>query len=123
MKAFHLRFFPAFALLVILASGSAKAGTLTANGAAIKPHEDPHPNSCANPPCVYSPATAPPVNNDPNSESVLRNQANQTKTNAQAHPPRKSRVPEGSTFYFLLIGAVVFFSARILFKGDKPAGR
>jgi hypothetical protein len=45
------------------------------------------------------------------------------KTNAPAHPLRKSRVPEGSTFWFLLIGAVVFFVAKFLFKGKKPAGR
>jgi hypothetical protein len=123
MKALHLRYFPAFALLVILAPGLARAGTLTANGAAIKPHEDAQPNACANPPCVYTPATAPPVNNDPNSEAGLRNKANLAKTNAPARPTRKSRVPEGSTFYFLLIGAIVFFFARFLFKGNKPAGR
>ncbi len=123
MKALHLRVFLAFAILVILASALAKAGTLTANGAAIKPHEDAQPNACANPPCVYTPSTAPPVNNDPNSEAMLRNQANMAKTNAAAHPTRKSRVPEGSTFYFLLIGALVFFFARFLFKGEKPTGR
>jgi hypothetical protein len=121
MKAFHLRYFLALALFVVLASAFATAGTLSANGAAIKPHDDAQANNaCANPPCVYTPTTAPPVNNDPNSEAGLRSQA---KINAQAHTVRKSRVPEGSTFYFLLIGAVVFFSARFLFKNDKPAGR
>jgi hypothetical protein len=123
MKALHLRNIPALALLAIFASGIAYAGTLTANGAAIKPHEDAQPNACANPPCVYTPATAPPVNNDPNSEAGLHNKANLAKANAPAHPVRKSRVPEGSTFYFLLIGAVVFFFARFFFKGKKPVDR
>jgi hypothetical protein len=123
MKAFHLRIFSVLALLVILASGLAKAGTLTANGATIKTHDDAQPNACTNPPCGYTPTTNPPINNDPNSEAALRNQANLSKTNGPAHPARKSRVPEGSTFYFLLIGAVVFFFARFFFRGDKPADR
>jgi hypothetical protein len=123
MKALHLRYIPPLALLALLASSAAFAGTLSANGAAIKQHEDAQPNACANPPCDYTPTTTPPVNNDPNSEAGLRNQANLAKTNAQAHPPRKSRVPEGGTFYFLLIGAIVFFFARFFFKGNKPAGR
>jgi hypothetical protein len=123
MKVLNSRYVPALALFALLASGTALAGTLTANGAAIKTHDAPQPNECANPPCSYTPTTTPPINNDPNSEAGLRNKANLAKTNALAHPLRKSRVPEGSTFYFLLIGAVVFFFARFLFKGKKPAGR
>jgi hypothetical protein len=123
MKVLHLRNIPALALLVFLASGTAYAGTLTANGAAIKPHDSAQPAACANPPCSYTPTTTPPINNDPNSEAGLRNKANLAKANVPAHPVRKSRVPEGSTFYFLLIGAVVFFFARFFFKGKKPAGR
>ena len=125
MKALHLRNIPALALLAFLASGAAHAGTLTANGAAIKPHDDSaQPAACANPPCLYTPTTTPPINNDPNSEAGLHSKATLAKANAPAHPPvRKSRVPEGSTFYFLLIGAVVFFFARFLFKGKKPADR
>jgi hypothetical protein len=116
MKVLHLRYFPALALFACcLASGSAYAGTLTANGAAIKPHDSAQPNACANPPCDYSPATTPPINNDPNSEAGLR-----SKANAAAHPPmRKSRVPEGGTFYFLLIGVVVFVFARFLTTRKK----
>ena len=60
---------------------------------------------------MYTAATTPPINNDPNSEAAHHNQV---KTNAPAHPTRKSRVPEGGTFYFLLIGAVVFFFVRFL---------
>jgi hypothetical protein len=126
MKALHLRYFPALVLLAFLAFGTAYAGTLTANGAAIKPHDSAQPNACANPPCDYTPTTTPPINNDPNSEAGIRakaDQAKQAKLNAQAHPTRKSRVPEGGTFYFLLIGAVVFFFARFLFKGKKSADR
>ena len=126
MKMLHLRYFYALALLAFLASGSAFAGTLTANGAAIKPHDSAQPEACANPPCDYTPTTTPPINNDPNSEAGIRarsDQAKQAKLAALAHPIRKSRVPEGGTFYFLLIGAVVFFFARFLFKGKKPADR
>jgi hypothetical protein len=124
MKVLHLKYIPALALCCLLASGVVYAGTLTANGAAIKPPNDTQPTVCANPPCDYSPSTTPPINNDPNIEAGSRNKANLAKTDAQAHPGvRKSRVPEGSTFYFLLIGAVVFFFARFLFKGKKPAGR
>jgi hypothetical protein len=123
MKALHLRYIPALALFAFLAIGSAYAGTLTANGAAIKPHDAAQPNNCANPPCDYSPTTTPPINNDPNSEAGLRTKANLAKANTPAHPVRKSRVPEGGTFYFLLIGGVVFFFARFFFKGKKPAGR
>lgn len=123
MKALHLKYIPALALFALLASGTSSAGTLTANGAAVKTHDDAQSTACANPPCVYSPSTTPPINNDPNSEAGLREKANLAKTNTPAHPQRKSRVPEGSTFYFLLIGAVVFFFARFLFKGKKPADR
>jgi hypothetical protein len=118
MKALHLRCIPALALLAFLASGTAFAGTMTANGAAIKPHDSAQPAACANPPCLYTPSTAPPINNDPSSEAARHSAA---KTNAPAHPTRKSRVPEGGTFYFLLIGAVVFFFARFLF--GRKAGR
>jgi hypothetical protein len=119
MKVLHLRYVPVFALFACLASGSAYAGTLTANGAAIKPHDSAQPNDCANPPCDYSPTTTPPINNDPNSEAGLRNKANLAKANAAAHPIRKSRVPEGGTFYFLLIGAVVFLCARFFTTRKK----
>jgi hypothetical protein len=122
MKVLHFRYIPALALFVLLASGTVFTGTLTANGAAIKTRDDAQPAACANPPCGYSPSTTPPINNDPNSEAG-RAKANLAKTNAPAHPLRKSRVPEGSTFWFLLIGAVVFFVAKFLFKGKKPAGR
>jgi hypothetical protein len=122
MKMLHLRYIYALALLAFLASGSAFAGTLTANGAAIKQHDATQPNACANPPCDYNPATTPPINNDPNSEAGIRNKANLAKANAAAHPPlRKSRVPEGGTFYFLLIGAVVFLFARFLTTRKKKA--
>jgi hypothetical protein len=123
MKVLQLKYIPVLALFAFLACGTSFAGTLTANGAAIQTHADAQPTSCANPPCDYSPSTTAPINNDPNSEAGLRNKANLTKTNGPAHPVRKSRVPEGSTFYFLLIGAVVFFFARFLFKGKKPADR
>jgi hypothetical protein len=116
MKAFLLRCIPTVALLVFLASGSASAGTLTANGAAIKTHDSTQSANCANPPCLYSPTTTPPINNDPNSEAGHRNPV---KTSAPAHPTRKSRVPEGSTFYFLLIGAVVFFFVRFVSSRKK----
>jgi hypothetical protein len=120
MKVLHLRYIPALALFACcMASGSAYAGTLTANGAAIKPHDSAPTNACANPPCDYNPATTPPINNDPNSEAGLRNKANLAKANAAAHPLRKSRVPEGGTFYFLLIGAVVFLCARFLTTRKK----
>jgi hypothetical protein len=116
MKVLHLRYIPLLALLALLASGSAYAGTLTANGAAIQPRDAAQPNACANPPCDYTPATTPPINNDPNSEAALHKQV---KTNTQPHPTRKSRVPEGGTFYFLLIGAVVFFFVRFLSTRKK----
>ena len=120
MKVLHLRYIYALALLAFLASGSAFAGTLTANGAAIQPHDSAQPNDCANPPCDYNPATTPPINNDPNSEAGLRSKANLAKATAAAHANlRKSRVPEGGTFYFLLIGAVVFLFARFLTTRKK----
>jgi hypothetical protein len=119
MKVVRLRHFPALALLLLLASGTAFAGTLSANGAAIRSKDDTQPNACADPPCVYTPTNAAPVNNDPNSEVNLRNQANLARTNAAAHQVRKSRVPEGGTFYFLLIGAVVFFFVRFLSSRKK----
>ncbi len=119
MKAFLLRCIPTAVLLAFLASGAASAGTLTANGATIKTqHDSTQSTSCANPPCLYNPTTAAPINNDPNSEAGHRNPV---KTSAPLHPTRKSRVPEGSTFYFLLIGAVVFFFAR-LFSSRKKEG-
>jgi len=116
MKAFLLRCIPTVALLGFLASGTASAGTLTANGAVVKPHDTVQPADCANPPCLYSPTTTPPINNDPNSEAGHRNIA---KTSVPAHPARKSKVPEGSTFYFLLIGAVVFFFMRFVASRKK----
>jgi len=121
MKLFHLRIFPALALFSLLALGHAYAGTMTANGAAIKPHDAAQAGTCANPPCDYTPTNAAPINNDPNSEVNLRTQANLAKANAAAHPVRKSRVPEGGTFYFLLIGAVVFFFVRFI-AGRKKEG-
>lgn len=123
MKASHLGWFSALALFALFACGSATAGTLTANGAAIKTHDSTPANSCANPPCDYSPSTTPPINNDPNSEAVLRNRAGQSKAGAATHPTRKSRVPEGGTFYFLLIGALVFFFARFVSRRNGQAGR
>jgi len=119
MKEFPLRYFPVLCLFALLALGQAFAGTMTANGAAIKPHDAAQPNACADPPCVYTPTNAAPINNDPNSEVNVRNQANLAKTNAQAHPVRKSRVPEGGTFWFLLIGAVVFFFVRFIASRKK----
>jgi hypothetical protein len=119
MKALQLRYIFVLALLACMACGFASAGTLTGNGASVKPQDDAQSNTCANPPCDYNPAPAPPINNDPNSEAGLRNKANLAKTNAQTHPMRKSRVPEGGTFYFLLIGAVVFLFARFLATRKK----
>lgn len=117
MKALLLRCIPTVVLLAFLASGTALAGTLTANGAAIKTqHDTTQSTDCANPPCLYSPTTTPPINNDPNSEAGKRNLA---KTSVPAHLSRKSKVPEGSTFYFLLIGAVVFFFVRFVSSRKK----
>jgi hypothetical protein len=121
MKALQLRYIFPLALFALLASGTALAGTLNANGASIKSQASTQANTCANPPCVYATTNAAPINNDPNSEAGLRNKANLAKTSTATNPTRKSRVPEGSTFYFLLIGAVVFFFVRFL-SGRKKEG-